>query len=338
MSWWADIARAAQERGGLLVTPEFLGADGAAVESIGPFLAVVVAVSRGLFGFVSASGGRPHVEGVARVSQERRVWSPREAKNLVSGQRQGPTFRLSGDREPHDAVRGVEEGRSKGHVWRTARRWVLHPAHRQTRLTVEEPPTGALRVLARIPRDRRRKAVLALHDALHDLHVERRHQARTPNPIREFRASWNARLFQAGKLETVGALVLGPGSLAFTSLDWEWAQLTTAALRSAVERASPEEVFDYMAQSGNGITNEWSQPFLVRAQCADAALARLMTRLRYRDNLAGHLRELWLGCWPDCARDVLDEAQGVTSGRALDPAAAEYLGRIRTATRAAERT
>ncbi|WP_242360059.1 hypothetical protein [Anaeromyxobacter sp. SG17] len=335
--WWTDIARVARERGGLLVTPEFLGADGAAVECIGPFVAAEVAASRRVFGFVAASGGRPHVEEVARVSQERRVWSPREAKNLVSGRGQGQAFRLSGDRDSHERLGDVEEGRSTLHVWRSARRWVLHPPHRQTRLTVEEPPTGAVPGLARATREQRRGAVLALQEALRDLHVETQGRARSPTPSQEFRASWNARSSSDGKLETVGALVLGPGSLVFASPDAEWRHVTTAALRSALGRASPEEVFEYMAQSGNGITNEWSQPFVVRAQSADAALARLMTRLRYRDNVAGHLRELWLACWPDMARDVIDEAEEVTSGRALDPAAAEYLGRIRTAARGASK-
>lgn len=99
---------------------------------------------------------------------------------------------------------------------------------------------------------------------------------------------------------------------------------------AAVQGKQPAaDLFEYLVESGNGQSNEWSRPFVLAAPSIEVAAARVVTRLRFRDDLAGHLRELWLAAHLGAAQDAVTEAEAIIEGRGLDSSARGYLARLR---------
>jgi hypothetical protein len=158
-----------------------------------------------------------------------------------------------------------------------------------------------------------------------------------PEPARpvstrmEFRASFRSEGSGNVDLQTVGAMLLGPaGDLLYTSILHGLADPMRSDLDAACARMPATEVFENLVESGNGITNDWSLPFTVSGPSIEFAAARLMTRLRFEGNPAGHLRELWLSAWPDTVSFAVEEAEQVSLGDPPDDRAAMYLARLRT--------
>jgi hypothetical protein len=267
--------------GGLLVTPEFLGDDGAVTMRLGPHLVADIFVNGHGLVYGQVGGSR------ARWQEGRRVLRDGDALVVLGN--------LRYSRLVIEPVRSPEH-REAIERWRQAR-----PSR------IEDSLREELAVL-RGGRQRRR-----------------------PSRAAEFAASWHARLGPSGALETRGAAVLGSGRLVYVSDDPALTTQVHVDLEGAVRRRSARSVFGWLVGSGNGVTNEWSLPFTLRAPTIEVATARLLTRLRLRDDLAGNLRELWLSMWPDTAEDVLREAETITAGRDLDDAAKDYLGRVRAA-------
>jgi hypothetical protein len=150
--------------------------------------------------------------------------------------------------------------------------------------------------------------------------------ATTAAAPRQFQASWRARLGDDGKLRTVGALVLAPGELRYAGVR---PGVHEPEIEAALRNRSPAEVFEYFVESGNGISNEWSVPFVVSAPSIEFAAARLMTRARFEGNPVVHLRELWLSAWPDTVQYAAEEAELLAASTRLPNSAETYLVRIR---------
>jgi len=132
-------------------------------------------------------------------------------------------------------------------------------------------------------------------------------------PPRRFMASWRSELRDERGLSTVGAMVLGPSNeLDYSAFDSSGEGLRQS-LALACNRMAPQDVFEELVSKGNGITVDWSIPFEIQGPTCDVVLARLMTRLRFWERPAQHLRELWLSAWPDTVDAALEEAAEVVA-------------------------
>ena len=205
---------------------------------------------------------------------------------------------------------------------------VIIPTHRQHRMTFGIVWTEEhRRVLDQWQATKHEWVEPLLREYLDDLERAPPFPDRASVPPQEFTASWRARLGDDGILHTVGALLLGGhGELKYASARPE---PHASKIEAAFGRGPAAEVFEYLVRSGNGITNDWSVPFVVSAPNIEFAAARLMTRLRLAGNPAGHLRELWLSAWPDTAQYVAEEAEVVAKQAGLPSGAERYLALVR---------
>lgn len=276
-----EVAAMVRRHGTVIVSPEFLGADGAATLGLGPQLVADLMV------------------------------------NTV-----GLAYQQIGD----EKVRW----QAGHHVVRDGEALVVLGDLRFSRLVIEPLRVGEQRVRADASRrpggDRK-----LLREMLDDLAAGRRVIRRRARSPRAFQASWHARLNGAGVLDTCGAAVLGGRRLVYASLEGGAMRDLRADFAERHRRRPTADLFAELIGTGNGQTNEWSRPFTLAAPSVEVAAARVVTRLRFRDDLAGHLRELWLAGAPDAAEDCASEAEAIVDGRPLDARAATYLDRLRAA-------
>lgn len=198
-----------------------------------------------------------------------------------------------------------------------------------TRLRIEPPRSAEHMRMVESDRPARREPDPEMKEVLDGLRSSRRAKGRGRALSREFAASWNARLNGAGVLETCGAAVVGGGRLVYANLDGGAMRDLRFDLAEGHRRRPAADLFAWLVESGNGQTSEWSKSFALVAPSIKVAAARVVTRLRFRDDLAGHLRELWLAAHLGSARDALAEAEAIIEGRALDSPARDCLGRLR---------
>jgi hypothetical protein len=280
------VAAMIRRHGGVVVWPEFLGADGAADMRLGPLVVTDLLVNSAGLVFQHVDGGRVH-------------WQ--SGRHVV---RDGDALVVLGDLRHSRLV--IEPPRSEEH---------------RRRVDASRQP-------------KRRPAAPMLREILDDLQANRRPAGRRAPPSRECWASWHARLNGAGLLDSCGAAVLRGRRLVYASLDGGAVRDLRADFAEAHARRPAADLFGCLIECGNGQTNEWSRPFVLAAPSIEVAAARVVTRLRFRDDLAGHLRELWLAAVPDGMQDAVTEAEAIIEGRSLDARASEYLARLRAAARA----
>ena len=95
------------------------------------------------------------------------------------------------------------------------------------------------------------------------------------------KATFASRIGPKNQLVTVGVLVLSPKGLLFRGLPGM--DSLEAEIQQDIDMAAlkidPASVFEYYATSGNGVTTEWSEPFVGNGKNAEEIAAKLLDTL-----------------------------------------------------------